>query len=241
VLVGDNQAVKVGQIIARIDPRDYETTVGQAGANVAAARASIDILTEQIAQQRLAVEQTQHAVALDQAALVFSEQNSERYTELAHAGYGPVQQAQQWASDLRQKQAALERDAAGVAVAQKQIEVLQAQLAQSRAAFDLQLAADGATGKSQSQLHPNRRAVRRHGGGAHRKRRPIRPTGHATHGARSDSRRVYHREFHGDAARRRARRSARRNRGRHLRWQSRARLSGKHGSSKRSAIRTFAA
>src|SRR3984957_8274504 len=140
VLVGDNQAVKAGQIIARIDPRDYETAVAQPSADVASARASIDILTEQVAQQGLAVEETQHAVALDQAAQAFSEQNSDRYTQLAHTGYGPVQQAQQWQSDLRQKQAALERDTAGVAVAQKQIEVLQAQLGQAQATLALHLA-----------------------------------------------------------------------------------------------------
>jgi membrane fusion protein, multidrug efflux system len=142
VLVDDNQSVKVGQIIARIDPRDFDTAVAQASANVAAARASIDILTQEIAQQGLAVEQAQHSVTFDQAALEFSQQNSERYTQLAQTGSGAVQKAQQWESDLRQKQSALQRDNAGVAVAQKRIEVLQAQLGQARATLDLQQAAE---------------------------------------------------------------------------------------------------
>jgi membrane fusion protein (multidrug efflux system) len=35
----DKQMVKAGQVLARIDPRDYRTALGHAHANVAAARA----------------------------------------------------------------------------------------------------------------------------------------------------------------------------------------------------------
>ena len=70
VPVNDNQSVKAGQVIARIDPRDYQTALDQARANVAAAQASIETLTQQIAQQKLLVEQARQAVASDQAALV---------------------------------------------------------------------------------------------------------------------------------------------------------------------------
>src|SRR5580700_9894486 len=45
VPVNDNQPVKAGQVIARVDPRDYQTALDQARANVAAAQASIDTLT----------------------------------------------------------------------------------------------------------------------------------------------------------------------------------------------------
>jgi membrane fusion protein, multidrug efflux system len=57
VPVDDNQSVKAGEVIARIDPRDYQTALDQARANVAAAQASIDTLNQQIAQQKLVVEQ----------------------------------------------------------------------------------------------------------------------------------------------------------------------------------------
>lgn len=146
LLVGDNQPVKAGEVIAHIDPRDYQTALDQARANVAAAQASIATLTQQIAQQQLAVEQARQAVASDQAALVYSQQNFQRYTELAHTGYGPVQQAQQAQADLRQKQAALDRDTAGIAMAQKQIAVLQAQLAQARATLAQQQASERQAG-----------------------------------------------------------------------------------------------
>src|SRR5271155_3114070 len=101
VPVDDNQAVKAGQVLARIDPRDYQTALDQARANVAAAQANIDTLNRQIHQQRLAVAQARAQVAADQAAAVYSQQNFVRYTELARTGYGPVQTAQQATADIR--------------------------------------------------------------------------------------------------------------------------------------------
>jgi membrane fusion protein (multidrug efflux system) len=142
VPVDDNQHVKAGQVIARIDPRDYQTALDEARANVAAAQANIDTLTQQIAQQQLAVEQVRQTVASDQAALVFSQQEFQRYTSLARTGYGTVQQAQQTQADIRQKQAALSRDTTGIASAEKQVAVLEAQLAQARANLTLQQASE---------------------------------------------------------------------------------------------------
>src|SRR5271170_2671158 len=44
VNVDDNQLVKVGTVLAEIDPRDYQVAVDQARANLADARASADAL-----------------------------------------------------------------------------------------------------------------------------------------------------------------------------------------------------
>lgn len=133
VPVDDNQPVKAGQIIARIDPRDYQSALDQARANVEAAQASIATLVQQIDQQKLAVEQAQQAVASDQAAQLFSQQNYDRSTKLARIGAGTLQQAQQATADIREKEAALARDTTGVSVAEKQIAVYEAQLAQAKA------------------------------------------------------------------------------------------------------------
>ncbi len=140
VPVDDNQRVRAGQVLARIDPRNYRAALDQARANVAAARASIDTLNQQIAQQQLTVAQDRQQVAADQAALVYSQQNFARYTALARTGYGTVQNAQQATADIREKQAALQHDTTGVAAAQKQVAVYKAQLAQARAALAQQQA-----------------------------------------------------------------------------------------------------
>ena len=52
VLVGDNQTVKAGQVLARIDDRDFRTALDQAQADVAAAEAAISNLDAQIALQQ---------------------------------------------------------------------------------------------------------------------------------------------------------------------------------------------
>ena len=118
VPVDDNDTVKAGQQLACIDPGDYQTALDQARANVRAAQAGIDTLNQQIAQQKLTVEQARQLVASDQAAFVFSQQDFQRYTELAKTGSGTVQRAQLAQADIRQKAAALQHDTAGVGAAE---------------------------------------------------------------------------------------------------------------------------
>jgi membrane fusion protein (multidrug efflux system) len=140
VPVDDNQSVKAGEALARIDPRDYQTALDQARANVAVAQAIINTLSQQIAQQKLVIEQDRQQVASDKAALVFSQQDFQRYTHLATTGYGTVQRAQQAQADISEKQAALQHDSAIVAAAEKQVGVFEGELAQASATLALQQA-----------------------------------------------------------------------------------------------------
>jgi membrane fusion protein, multidrug efflux system len=142
VPVDDNQSVKAGEVLARIDPRDYQTALDQARANVAAAQASINTLNQQIAQQKLVIEQDRQQVVSDQAALVFSQQDFQRYTQLAKTGYGTVQRAQQAQADTTERQAAVQHDTTVVAAAEKQIDVFEGQLAQANATLAQQQAMD---------------------------------------------------------------------------------------------------
>jgi membrane fusion protein (multidrug efflux system) len=128
VAVDDNQAVHAGQILARIDDRDYRTSVAGAQANVDSAQAAIQHLQQQIDQQHLQVVATQAAVAADQAALTFSRQQEARFASLARTGAGTIQESQQWQADISEKEAALSRDTAQVGVAQKQTALRQADL-----------------------------------------------------------------------------------------------------------------
>ena len=52
VLVGDNQPVKAGQMLARIDDRDFRTALEQAQADVAASEAAVRNLDAQLALQQ---------------------------------------------------------------------------------------------------------------------------------------------------------------------------------------------
>ena len=96
VPVDDNQPVTAGQVLARIDPRDYQTALDQARANVAAAQASIDTLNQQIAQQRLAVEQARQAGRFGSGgARLFAAGFPALHGLGEEHGYGTVQMAQQ--------------------------------------------------------------------------------------------------------------------------------------------------
>ena len=127
VPVTDNQHVNAGEVIARIDERDYRIALEQAQAQVAAAQASIENFDAQITVQQAQISASQAQVEQAQASLVFAQQQNARYERLAQTGYGSVQNAQQYSSQLRQQQAALESAQASLKVAQRQLVTLKAQ------------------------------------------------------------------------------------------------------------------
>ncbi len=133
VLVADNEQVHAGQVLARIDDRDYRTSLAAAQADLAAQAASIANLQQQISEQELLVNEVRATVDADRAALTFAHQDFARYASLAKTGAGTIQEAQKATSDTTQKQAALDRDTAAVAAAARHVEVLTTQLAQAHA------------------------------------------------------------------------------------------------------------
>jgi len=141
VPVADNQPVKAGQVLARIDDRNYRTALAGARANLEAAQADIDSLGQQIAMQKLAVAEARATVAADKAGLTFANQDYGRYTRLSRDGASSIQSAQKATSEIAVSQATLDHDTAAVSVAEKQIDVLAAQQARAKAALAQQQAA----------------------------------------------------------------------------------------------------
>ena len=133
VLVGDNQHVAAGQILARIDPRDFEIARDQASADVAAANAAIASKRAQLDIQGSTIEAAQAALAVDQANEKFARQEDKRYSDLAASGYGSLQNAQQAESRIAAASASVRRDTAALASAVKQVDLLKAEIAQAEA------------------------------------------------------------------------------------------------------------
>jgi membrane fusion protein, multidrug efflux system len=127
VPVTDNQYVKSGDVIARIDDRDYRTALEQAQAQVAAAQASIENIDAQLDVQQAQISANQAQVDEAQAALVFAQQQAVRYEHLEQTGYGTVQNSQQYTSQLHQQQAALLSAQATLKLARRQVEAVKAQ------------------------------------------------------------------------------------------------------------------
>ena len=133
VLVGDNEAVKAGQTLARIDDRDYQVALDQAKADVAAAEAAIASKLAAIDAQQSVIDSARATVVVDQATETFAEQENKRYTDLAATGYGSVQNAQQATSRIAAAHASIQRDNATLASAIKQVALQKADLAQAQA------------------------------------------------------------------------------------------------------------
>jgi membrane fusion protein, multidrug efflux system len=133
VPVTDNQHVAAGDVIARIDDRDYRTALAQAEAQVAAAEASIANIDAQLAVQQAQVAQSGAQVQQQEASLTYAEQQSVRYGTLARDGWGTVQNAQQWTSQQRQSEASLKSAQEAAVVAERQLAVLKAQRASAEA------------------------------------------------------------------------------------------------------------
>ena len=127
VPVTDNEHVAAGDVIARIDDRDYRVALEQAEAQVAAAQASIENIDAQLDVQQAQISANQAQVDQAQAALVFAQQQAARYQHLEQTGYGTVQNSEQYTSQLHQQQAALQSAQATLNLAQRQIEALKAQ------------------------------------------------------------------------------------------------------------------
>ena len=135
VLVGDNEHVRAGQILARIDERDFKVALDQSKADVAAAEAAITSKRAQLDVQHSVIEAARATLAVDTATQTFAEQENKRYTDLAGTGYGSVQNAQQAQSRYASAQAAIARDTANLASAERQVELLKAEIAQAVAAL----------------------------------------------------------------------------------------------------------
>ncbi len=131
--VGDNQPVRAGDVIARIDDKDYQVVLAQAEADLEKSKASLEGVGSALIQQQARIVEAKADVANMSAALAFATQEDARYASLYARGAGTNQRTQQASSDLRMKTAALDKANAGYEAAQKQIDGLRSLEAAARA------------------------------------------------------------------------------------------------------------
>ncbi|MBR0929272.1 HlyD family secretion protein [Bradyrhizobium diazoefficiens] len=133
VLVADNERVRAGQTLARIDDRDFGTALDQAKADVAAAEASVRNIDAQLELQQPVIEQSTADVAAADANLKFAQEERARYDDLMKSGSGTIQRAQQTDAALRASSAQAQHAKFGLLAAQRKIDVLTTQRAQATA------------------------------------------------------------------------------------------------------------
>jgi membrane fusion protein, multidrug efflux system len=143
VLVDDNQVVKAGQLLARIDDRDYRAALASAEGDVKVAAAEVGDFDGKIAQHPALIAEAQATLRSDQAAIAFARANATRYRDLSAGGAGTVEEQQHAVTALDQQQAGQDRDRAALSAAEEQLDILRAgrdkalgALARAQAALD---------------------------------------------------------------------------------------------------------
>ncbi|MCA1323027.1 HlyD family secretion protein [Herbaspirillum sp. alder98] len=143
VLVADNQAVKVGQALVRIDARDYSAQTAQSKAQIDAASASEDAARAQLAEQKAAIDQARAQLSQADEDARFANAEVERYTPLAASGAETRErltslrnQAAQARSTVLARRAALDAAQLRINSLQAQVRQAQAQGETARAQFD---------------------------------------------------------------------------------------------------------
>ncbi|MBB2754503.1 UNVERIFIED_ORG: membrane fusion protein (multidrug efflux system) [Rhizobium aethiopicum] len=141
VLVNDNDQVKSGQVLARIDDRDFQAALSQARADVKAAEAAITNIDAQIALQQSVIGQAKATIDASQASLDFAVSDAARSARLITNGAGTQSRAEQSQSARDQAAAAVERDRAALVAAENKVPVLRSQREQAVAERDRAAAA----------------------------------------------------------------------------------------------------
>jgi multidrug resistance efflux pump len=141
--VSDNKYVRKGDLLMEIDPTNYSIAVNQAEAAVQQAQANVQSIEAQMLVQQAQIRANQSQLDIAQAALVFAQQQAARYQDLAQKGYGSVQNAQQFTSQLHQQEAAVQTAAENLNQAQRQVETQKAQ----------RLSAEATLAQTKAQLH----------------------------------------------------------------------------------------
>jgi HlyD family secretion protein len=145
-----NSVVKHGQLLAKIDPRNYEAQVAQAKANLAAAEANVSTAEANMNNQIASLESTKAnmeaaKVARDNAQVIF-----QRYAELLKSGVvsqndydnakatadGNAAKYEQAVAQVKQGEAQINSSKAQVAQAKAQVEQSKAALNQAQVNLD---------------------------------------------------------------------------------------------------------
>jgi multidrug resistance efflux pump len=140
VAVNDNQFVRKGELLFRIDPSSYQLAADkakvqlqQAREGVAALEASVKAAEARVMESDSAIVSARAMIQQQEAALANAESQSARATRLANEEAGSVAAAEQWAAAFLEKEAAVESAKASLSQAEAALLSSQANLDQARA------------------------------------------------------------------------------------------------------------
>jgi multidrug resistance efflux pump len=125
--VVDNKYVRKGDLLLVIDPTNFRIAVSQSEAAVQQAQANVENIDAQMNVQQAQISASEAQLRVGRAALVFAQQQADRYQKLAKDGWGTVQNAQQFTSQLNQQEASVQSSQQNLNQTLRQVEMLKAQ------------------------------------------------------------------------------------------------------------------
>lgn len=125
LLFADNQHVTAGQVLLRIDPRDYQTKLDQAQAQQASAAASLQQARAQLAVQQANARQADANLAVAQADLVQARQDFDRFKAINPAAV-TRQQVDAATATFHSAEAKVQANQASIGAASAQVQAAQA-------------------------------------------------------------------------------------------------------------------
>ncbi len=135
ILVTDNAHVTRGQLLSRIDARDYQAAYDRAEATVAAQTAALRMLRAQRVVQLAAIGQSAAELSARNARAAFTSLDGARYVALSLTRAGSIQDADRARTADREAQAAMAASQAGFAASRAQLDVIDSQIQQAEAAI----------------------------------------------------------------------------------------------------------
>ncbi len=140
VAVTDNQFVHAGDLLVKIDDRDYRAAVARADGAVAAQQALLATLDANEKLQEAVIRQAQAGVATADAETQRSRDDEARYRDLSSRSAVSIESAQRADATYKTARAATDKAQATLVAAQRQIDVIESQKQQARAALQQAIA-----------------------------------------------------------------------------------------------------
>jgi membrane fusion protein, multidrug efflux system len=135
VVVTDNQFVHAGDLLVKIDDRDYRAALAKADGAVAAQQALLANLDANEKLQEAVIRQAQAGVSAADAETQRSRDDEARYRDLSSRSAVSIESAQRADATYKTARATSDKAQAALVAAQRQIDVIESQKQQARAAL----------------------------------------------------------------------------------------------------------
>ncbi|WP_259217500.1 HlyD family secretion protein [Bradyrhizobium centrosematis] len=140
VAVTDNQQVKAGDLLIKLDDRDFRAQLARAEAAVEAQNAALANLDAVLRLQYAAIGQARAEISSTAAELERTKLDADRYRILSDGQNASLQRYQQADADYKKAKAADQKSRAALEATERKLDVIETQKQQARAALEAAVA-----------------------------------------------------------------------------------------------------